>query len=296
MLFRSLLRRNNVRATPATAAAAKEFVTTYFRPIKKTTTTTTTPDAAPAPVSKPVTSLLPTQAEGMSEGYAFQDYVIECLEDEELYGDTICGWRVKTSSSGSSGTTSQESFCGPIMESMLIQKNDSTVSLQGTGALDFEIQLAFEITEDVPADVSMVDCPKYVGKIYPVLEITGNRLAPTRAPSTPCLVADCAGAGRVILGEAIERSVWDREGSTLTELQAVLLAGEEPVAVARCSEVVGTPFAAVKFLARHLPTRKRSLGKGMIVSTGSWCSVNAFVGHVGAHFGPFGLIRVNVTP
>eukprot|EP00759_Apiculatamorpha_spiralis_P055307 PhF_6_TR7364/c0_g1_i1/m.11093/K02554/mhpD; 2-keto-4-pentenoate hydratase len=277
-LYQSVRRHGHI--VPVTRHAATDYIHQFYKPPT---------DGKPPPGT--VYDLLPSQGEGLSEGYVFQDYAISELE---LQGDRVVGWRVQGNSDANRRRLqTQETYCGPIMQSVLVNNPNKQppISINGFQGLDAEVSVAFEIIEEPPVESTMMDVPKFLGKMYPVFELLGCRM-PLRPMSVPTHVADFAGMGTVILGNPIEN--WSK--INFAETHAVLHLNGVPIALAKGAHVAGTPMAAIKYLTKHLPSRKRSLKKGDIVCTGSWAAVRLVPGKYLVHFGPLGSFSVDVAP
>jgi len=284
MFIRNRLRFQLQRAPqPVSEASVLSYINDYFRP------------KAGADPSALIEDILPTQNEGLAEGYVFQDFTISQLEQQS---DLVVGWRVQggISEANRRHLLTRETYCGPIFRSTLRKASvpSQSLSLKDMQGLDLELQVAFEVESEIPLLTSLADIYKHLGSMYPAVEVMASRL-PFRAASVPTHVADLAGCGAVYLGDPIPKAQWEPSKDTFAEWAAVLFRGQDPCVVGRCSNVVGTPMTAIKYLARHLPTRKRSLRPGDIVLTGSWGATQALPGNYWGHFGPFGKVSITIV-
>ena len=84
------------------------------------------------------------------------------------------------------------------------------------------------------------------------------------------------------------------QGLELSELKAVLLHNNIPVAIGKSSAVVGTVMSAIKFIARHLKSRPRPLQENQVVLCGSMGCTQVKPGHITAHYGPLGCVEALV--
>jgi 2-keto-4-pentenoate hydratase len=155
-----------------------------------------------------------------------------------------------------------------------------------------EAEVAFVLRDGLPAWATVADVLRATGFLLPALEIVDSRIRDWDI-SIADTVADNASSGAFVLGAAPARPT----GGDLGGLGMVLESGGEPLATGAGAACLGSPAAAVAWLAREVARRGDPLTAGEIVLAGAWGPMVPVTGpgtYV-ARFEQLGDVRVTFT-
>jgi 2-keto-4-pentenoate hydratase len=153
-----------------------------------------------------------------------------------------------------------------------------------------EAEVAFVLRDSLPAGATVADVLRATEFLLPALEIVDSRIRDWDI-SIADTVADNASSGAFVLGATpIEPA-----GRDLGGLGMVLESRGEPLSTGAGAACLGSPAAAVAWLAREVARRGDPLTAGEIVLTGAWGPMVPVTGpgtYV-ARFEQIGDVRVN---
>lgn len=153
---------------------------------------------------------------------------------------------------------------GVIFDDM-VHAESATVSLDDFIQPRIEGEIAFVLREDLPsAHTTVVDVLRATDFVLPAIEIVDSRIRDwdIRIADT---VADNASGAAIVLGTTPH----DLRGLDLTAAAMTIEHGGEPVSTGAGAACLGSPAAAVTWLAREVARRGEPLRKGEIVMSGA---------------------------
>jgi 2-keto-4-pentenoate hydratase len=174
---------------------------------------------------------------------------------------------------------------------------ESGVKLPASGytTRGLEGEFAFRLKTALPPRkraYTRVDVATAIGALYPALEIIDPRYDDFTKVGTPSVVADFAGTGALVLGQAVAR--W--RTLDLTRLAVQVTVDGKVVGEGTGGDVMGDPLNAMVWLANWARTRDGLAAKDLI-ATGT-CTGLAYAppkSHAAADFGKHGTVRVEFT-
>jgi 2-keto-4-pentenoate hydratase len=166
------------------------------------------------------------------------------------------------------GLTSKtmQAMCGlatPVAGMVLangVHVSPATIPAKTHGRLGLEFEIAVRLARDVDDPAHVVEA---IGGVAPAVELVDDRGCDYRALDALSLVADNAWNAGVVHGEFVAQ--WPE----LADVEGVALANGAEIGRGFGRDVLGHPFAALTWLAKHLAERGQYLRAGDIVSTGS---------------------------
>jgi len=162
-----------------------------------------------------------------------------------------------------------DSIAGDMLEST-IRRGDSQVRAADYVRLVVEFEIAFEMSEDLPA----IDAPytreriaRSVGAAMPALELADDRNADYALLKSNALMlaADNAWNEGAVLGAPVR----DWRAIDLAALRGAASINGTAVGEGHGRDVLGHPLDALAWLANHLAARGLGLWRGDVVTTGS---------------------------
>ena len=155
-----------------------------------------------------------------------------------------------------------------------------------------EAEVAFVLRDSLPATTSLADVLRATEFLLPALEIVDSRIRDWDI-SVADTVADNASSGAFVLGA----TPVDPAGHDLSGLGMVLESRGEPLATGAGAACLGSPAAAVAWLAREVARRGAPLAAGEVVLAGAWGPMVPVTkpGTYVARFEQIGEVRVTFT-
>lgn len=117
---------------------------------------------------------------------------------------------------------------------------DSTRLLQPR----IEAEVAFVLSADIDTEIAIDECPTYVSELFASFEIVDSRIAGWDI-SLADTVADNASSGLYVLGDSVPCS----SAPDLEQITMTMTANGENVSAGRGSDCLGSPWAALAWLA-----------------------------------------------
>ncbi len=190
------------------------------------------------------------------EGFAIQDLVVAAL------ASPIVGWKVM----GVPG--------GPVIFAPLLQSGrlapGGTWSVAGREPAGMELEIAFRLGRDVPADAAPAQVLDAVAAAHVVFELCQSRVADPGEQPRHVMLADCIANAGVAIGSEIAN--WRAE--ELKGRVGRLLVDGKVHAEGKSVD----PVAALLLLPGALAARGKRLEAGQIVITGSLIGMNWLTG------------------
>ncbi|MSO77353.1 MAG: hypothetical protein EXQ87_10675 [Alphaproteobacteria bacterium] len=158
-----------------------------------------------------------------------------------------------------------------------------------------EPEIAFRLGRDLPArgsDYGVDDVAPVIEAVLPAIEIPESRLSDDHVTGGLGMVADQGFAGRLVLGPAC----LDWRRIDLAALRATLAVNGRVVAEGTGDAAMGTPLAALAWLANERIAHGDSLRAGQVISTGSLTGIQPVApgDKVLADFGPLGEVALTL--
>jgi 2-keto-4-pentenoate hydratase len=153
-----------------------------------------------------------------------------------------------------------------------------------------EAEIAFVLGDGLPASATVADVLRATEFLLPALEIVDSRIRDWDI-SIADTIADNASSGAFVLGATPAPPA----ARDLGGLGMVLESGGEPLSTGAGAACLGSPAAAVAWLAREVARRGDPLAAGEIVLAGAWGPMVPVTGpgtYV-ARFEQIGDVRVN---
>jgi 2-keto-4-pentenoate hydratase len=201
------------------------------------------------------------------------------------------GWKIAaTSAAGQSHIGVDRPIPGRLYDRFRFGDGDVLPSA-GMHMRVVEAEFAFRMAADVPAGASEAEVLGCVAALHLAIEIPDTRFVDAAAVGGPSLTADTACAGRFVLGPEV--AGW--EAADLAQRPTVVEINGQRAASGSGAAVLGSPVAALTWLAGDLAERGSALRAGEIVTTGT-TTVPPAVGpgdEIRADFGSYGEVRLS---
>lgn len=218
----------------------------------------------------------------MAEGWAAQQRL------GGLAGPSY-GWKIAATSSAGQAHIGVD---GPLPGALFERFRYEPGSVLPSGDLHMrvaEAEFAFVIGRDVPAGASAAEVAGAVAALHLAVEVPDSRFRDFAAVGGPSLLADAACAGYFVLGPAVP----DWRGTDLAARRTAIEINGETAATGRGDAVLGSPAAALAWMAADLDRLGQGLRAGQVVTTGT-TTVPPTIGpgdEVRACFEGFGEVR-----
>lgn len=205
------------------------------------------------------TNLMPGQdikTDTVETAYEIQTEILK-MQDK-----SVKGYKISMTSAETQGLfDSSEPVYGPFTESQVITE----MSLADYNIPLAELELVFHVNETLTAKDDAESILKKC-TVAPALELPDARYYDWFPNISKYeVVADCAVAGAVVIGEAKTASY-----DELDNITGTLLFNGEKIKQGQSSEVMGHPVNAMKWLIEKLDSQGRQLEAGQFVSSGTF--------------------------
>ncbi len=127
-----------------------------------------------------------------------------------------------------------------------------------------EAEIAFVLSSDIPDVITAETAPDFVSEVYAAFEIVDSRVANWNIKLADT-VADNASSGLYVLGDSLSRSA----APDLTEVKMRLYADGEQVSTGKGSDCLGSPWAALAWLANTSLAYGSPLRAGEVILSGA---------------------------
>jgi len=197
--------------------------------------------------------------------YAVQDAVVARLEHAGL--GPVVGYKIGATAAAMQAYLGVDHPCCGLM--LAADRHASPARLPRRGFLNpgVELEIAVRLGRAIgPADgpLTAAGVAPAVAAVMASIEIVDARWRDFRAVDTPSLIADGFFHAAVVLGP--EASV-PRDG--LADLTGVLTVDGREIGRGTGADILGDPFEALAWLARHRAERGQGLPAGTVVTLGS---------------------------
>ncbi len=200
----------------------------------------------------------------IEEAYAVQSAYVDLMLADS--GDRVAGYKIGLTSPRMQALLDIDSPIAGHVLSRRVHGSGCTVRRRDFGHLGIECEIAVRLGADLapanaPFDADTVAAA--VEAVCPAFELVDDRAADYAVTDIASLVADNSWNAGLVLGEF--RTEWP-------ELNTVIgVVSRDGVEIDRGSgaDVLGHPFAPLRWLANHLADSGRGLRAGDIVATGS---------------------------
>jgi 2-keto-4-pentenoate hydratase len=200
----------------------------------------------------------------LDEAYAVQHAYVARLA--RRHGTRIAGYKVGLTSARMQAMCGIESPIAGVVLADRLHQSGARIRRADYGRLGIECEIGVRLGRDLPTQHAPFDFAAVaaaVDAVCPAIEIVDDRGADYRTLEMRSLVADNSWNAGVVLGAF--RTAWpDLDGVIGT----LALNGIE-VDRGRGADVLGHPFASLRWLANHLALHGTGLRAGDIVATGS---------------------------
>ena len=204
------------------------------------------------------------------------------------------GWKIAaTSAAGQAHINVDGPLPGLLFERFRHEPGD-TLPSTGLHMRKVEAEFAFRMGADLAPDASAEDVLAAADTLHLTIEVPDSRFARFETVGAAQLIADCACAGRLVVGPAVPG--W-RELDLSTWPTSMWINGEE-AAQGSGAAVLGDPRAALAWIAGDLPRHGLGLKAGDLVTTGT-TTVPPTIGagdSVRADFGALGELSFAFAP
>ncbi len=211
-------------------------------------------------------------------------------------GGAPAGWKI-----GCTNPTAQRQLGldAPFRGRLLgpaIHRDGARVAADGFFMRQMEVEFAFRLADDLPADAApfvRADLEAVIGSVMPALEIVDSRYADWTTIGALALIADNAAHGAWVQGP--ETAVGDWSKYDLSGHATALVINGEVRDRGSGGNVLGDPFNVLVWLANHLAASGHALARGDLVTTGTTTLVLPVEAgdSVRGDFGPLGQVGVS---
>jgi 2-keto-4-pentenoate hydratase len=227
-----------------------------------------------------------------AEGYAIQAALARAS------GQPTVAWKIAaTSAAGQAHIGVDGPLAGRYLRDRVLAPGAS-VPLEGNAMRVAEVEFAFRMARDLPprdTPYTLDETMAAVASLHPSVEVPDSRYEDFVHAGAPQLIADCACACWLVLGEA---SAGDWRSRDLAAHPVSASIGGRTVAEGSGAAALGDPRIALAWIANELRVHGPGLAAGDVVTTGT-CIVPAAVapGDVFvADYGPLGTLSLSFAP
>jgi 2-keto-4-pentenoate hydratase len=232
-----------------------------------------------------------------SDGYAIQAAVAA------LSGQRVVGWKIAaTSAVGQQHIGVDGPLAGRVLSARVTTVTKDRVpreptSLDGNIMRVAEAEFAFRLKASLPARERVYGVQEVldaVDSVHPAIEVPDSRYEDYARVGAPQLIADCACASWLIVGEPAEAD-WRR--LDLSSHTVATFLNDQPSAMGIGSNVLRDPRLALTWLANELRTYGQGLTAGDLITTGTCIDPVAIAPGDGfrVEFGELGALRVQLV-
>lgn len=218
----------------------------------------------------------PTEAPfGLNEAYQIQDAMIRSMSAP------VVGWKIGLTSQASQdmlGVT--EPMSGPLFEGSVFG-NNAELAVSETDLRIVEAEIGLTLGADLITDkaaFTQSDVLPAIATVHPMFELATKRLPGGMRETAQWIVADGGINQAVVVGKGTAFS----PEVDMALVKAQVSVNDRPVSEGIGANVMGSPIAAMVWLADHLKSRNISLKKGDFIATGLVCDM--LVGQSGDQF------------
>jgi len=200
----------------------------------------------------------------VSEAYAAQDALVE-LELTHL-NTSIVGYKIGLTSPRMQALLGIDSPIAGVVFNGRVHESGASVRRSGYVNLGVECEIGIRMGRDLPPGDQLFDFAQVaeaVDAVCPAFELVDDRAADYAITDIGSLIADNSWNAGVVLGE------WQLNWPDLASLSGRVSSNGEFLDAGNGADVLGHPFAALRWLANHLSAGSRGLRAGDIVATGS---------------------------
>lgn len=204
-----------------------------------------------------------------SDGYAIQAAVAA------QSGQRVIGWKIAATSVagqkhiGVDGPLAGRLLSGRVTTVTSARASSPPVPLEGNVMRVAEAEFAFRLRASLPARERIYGVPEVldaVDSLHPAVEVPDSRYDNYAAVGAPHLIADCACACWLVVGEAANVA-WRALDLSAHRVEAFLNA--RPAEIGSGANVLRDPRLALTWLANELRTYGQGLTAGDLVTTGT---------------------------
>lgn len=204
-----------------------------------------------------------------SEGYAIQRAVAN------LSGQRVVGWKIAATSVagqahiGVDGPLAGRLLSGRVLTVTRSRAAGAPISLDRNAMRVAEAEFAFRLRGSLPARERVYGVQEVldaVDSLHAAIEIPDSRYDDVAHVGAPQLIADCACASWLIVGEATDVD-WRRLDLAAHSVETFL--DDRPAATGIGSNVLRDPRLALTWLANELRTYGQGLTSGDLITTGT---------------------------
>ena len=222
------------------------------------------------------------------DGHAVQ------AEFVRLGGQPAVGWKIAaTSAAGQSHIGVDGPLAGRLLRDRVLAPG-AAVPLHGNAMRVAEVEFAFRMARALPprdAPYTVDETMDAVASLHPSVEVPDSRYLDFARVGAAQLIADCACACWLVVGEAT-RDDWRARDLSRSPVRASV--GGRVVAEGSGAAALGDPRAALAWIANELRVHGPGLAAGDVVTTGT-CVVPVAVApgdDFVADYGPIGSLEV----
>ncbi len=218
----------------------------------------------------------PTDAPfGLDEAYQIQEAMIRSMSAP------VVGWKIGLTSQASQhmlGVT--EPMSGPLFEGSVFG-DKAALAVCESDLRIVEAEIGVTLGADLNTDkaaFSQEDVLPAIASVHPMFELATKRLPGGMRETAQWIVADGGINQAIVVGEGAAFS----PEVDLPMVKAQVTINNKPASEGIGSNVMGSPIAAMVWLANHLKSRNISLKKGDFIATGLVCDM--LIGQSGDRF------------
>lgn len=223
-----------------------------------------------------------------------QGYAVQAVLARRA-GASLAGWKIAATSAAGQAHIGVDGPLAGRYPSDRVLRPGARVTLAGNTMRVAEVEFAFRMARALPpraAPYSPEETMAAVGSLHPAVEVPDSRYEDFVRAGAPQLIADCACACWLVIGEATTDD-WRVRDLAAHPVRASI--GGRVVAEGSGAAALGDPRTALAWIANELRVHGPGLAEGELVSTGT-CVVpvpvapgDAFV----ADYGPIGSIALS---
>ncbi len=223
----------------------------------------------------------------MKEAYEIQSILVSMLKPFE--GD-VAGYKVALSSKAA-----QKKFGVPYpvwgrLLSKHVLKPGAIVKLSSFIKPFVEVEIGFKIKQDIKRKLNSKELARYIECVFGAVELPDIRFAPLKGLKGVDIVADNAGAAKVIVGTPKKYT------HSLKDVKVKLYRDGRLINIGYGRQALGDPYKSLLWLVNDVISRGGVVKKGSIVITGALGRMLPLKpGKYTATYGPLGCIRWEVV-
>lgn len=195
----------------------------------------------------------------LDEAYEIQHMAIELRKQR---GEKITGYKLGFTSKAKMEQMGVHDLIWGILTNEMELKQGDTVDLKRWIHPRVEPEIAFRVSKNITAEITLEELPQYIDMMAPALEIIDSRYENFKFSLEDVVADNCSSTGYVI-------GNWQPLGLEISDLKMALLVNEHEVESASSAAILENPLQSVVELSRLASNAGLTVNKGEVILAGA---------------------------